>query len=675
MTEPEDRRPQVPGGTPQRLDSWKSIAQYLGREVRTIQRWEKNEGLPIERLVHGSRGSVHAYTDKLDAWWRERQARGGTERDQRGHLIRRAAWAGAAMLVLLAAALGVMAVRSPRAPEVTVPGPPGPPGMARVFTGVAGAPAAEVALPAHPVDIVFTPDGREAWISSHTGRAITVIDVLSRAIAWRHETRGPAGALAVTPDGSDVVAVDREAGVLRIGVADRRVSTIAPGAGVNDIAISSDGRYVFAARVYTGLERIDLARGTLAKVPVVGCPVNVAVSGRTVFVSHQCEGPGGSRGRDSIEAIDVETLEPVRRFQGPPLVGGPLAASPDGAFLWVNGMDACFGDDYDRSDCPEVPGRVVHVFRVADGTLVKTLGFPVSSAIGRLRFLPGVDGIAIAGDPPVVIRNRTFARTESPDLGSVPALAAVPGRSEAWVLSTARNAVYVFPSISAPESLVPEGLVNHWRGDGTADDAVDGKHGRWIGGASFAAGTIGRAFTFDGGPRRVVFGAHENIDSANPSAGMTVALWARTEPRPSASVLLERVSTTETAPAGWRVAQTADGRLAVCFGDAIGPPCVPGTPNAVVSPEPLASGRWTHVAFTRDSMNVRLFVDGRAVAAGTLATLGGCEWCTLRAGGGAIGLPFRGGLDEIMLYDRALDPGALSRLVGPAFGSSAAANR
>ena len=33
-----------------RLDSWKEIAVYLGREVRTAQRWEKREGLPVQKL-------------------------------------------------------------------------------------------------------------------------------------------------------------------------------------------------------------------------------------------------------------------------------------------------------------------------------------------------------------------------------------------------------------------------------------------------------------------------------------------------------------------------------------------------------------------------------------------------------------------------------------------------
>src|SRR5690349_23766787 len=51
-----------------RLDSWKEIASYLGREVRTVQGWEKNEGLPVHRHQHARQGSVYAFRAQLDAW-------------------------------------------------------------------------------------------------------------------------------------------------------------------------------------------------------------------------------------------------------------------------------------------------------------------------------------------------------------------------------------------------------------------------------------------------------------------------------------------------------------------------------------------------------------------------------------------------------------------------------
>ena len=49
------------------LNSWKEIASYLGRGVRTVQRWEKI-GLPVRRLHSGRRAPVIAAADDLDNW-------------------------------------------------------------------------------------------------------------------------------------------------------------------------------------------------------------------------------------------------------------------------------------------------------------------------------------------------------------------------------------------------------------------------------------------------------------------------------------------------------------------------------------------------------------------------------------------------------------------------------
>ena len=59
----------------ERLDSWKQIADHLKRDVRTVQRWEKKEGLPVHRLVHGALGTVYAYKTELDAWWTRAERR------------------------------------------------------------------------------------------------------------------------------------------------------------------------------------------------------------------------------------------------------------------------------------------------------------------------------------------------------------------------------------------------------------------------------------------------------------------------------------------------------------------------------------------------------------------------------------------------------------------------
>src|SRR6186713_2055109 len=55
-----------------RLDAWKGIASYLGRDVTTVRRWEKREGLPVHRHLHEKLGSVYAFTDEIDDWWEQR---------------------------------------------------------------------------------------------------------------------------------------------------------------------------------------------------------------------------------------------------------------------------------------------------------------------------------------------------------------------------------------------------------------------------------------------------------------------------------------------------------------------------------------------------------------------------------------------------------------------------
>lgn len=56
-----------------RLNSWKEIAVYLSRDVRTVLRWEKKEELPVHRHLHGKGASVYAYKTEIDRWWSNRR--------------------------------------------------------------------------------------------------------------------------------------------------------------------------------------------------------------------------------------------------------------------------------------------------------------------------------------------------------------------------------------------------------------------------------------------------------------------------------------------------------------------------------------------------------------------------------------------------------------------------
>jgi len=106
----------------ERLHSWKEIAAYLRHGLRTVQRWEQAEGLPVHRHAHEKRDAVYAYPEELDAWWSSRRARLDREEEyipvemlvgkpplsRRIAIekrIRRAAWVIAALLAIAAFAI------------------------------------------------------------------------------------------------------------------------------------------------------------------------------------------------------------------------------------------------------------------------------------------------------------------------------------------------------------------------------------------------------------------------------------------------------------------------------------------------------------------------------------------------------------------------------------------
>ncbi len=67
------------------LNSWNEIAQYLGRSVRTVERWEKELGLPVKRPRKHLRSPVIAIPSEIDEWvLRDRRIAPANYRNGRG---------------------------------------------------------------------------------------------------------------------------------------------------------------------------------------------------------------------------------------------------------------------------------------------------------------------------------------------------------------------------------------------------------------------------------------------------------------------------------------------------------------------------------------------------------------------------------------------------------------
>ena len=94
-----------------RLDSWKEIAAHMRRDVKTVQRWEKREGMPVHRHVHDRLGSVYAFRSELDTWSQNRRLsnRDGGPSAQAPVAVRsrarRLLWIGGGATILVALAV------------------------------------------------------------------------------------------------------------------------------------------------------------------------------------------------------------------------------------------------------------------------------------------------------------------------------------------------------------------------------------------------------------------------------------------------------------------------------------------------------------------------------------------------------------------------------------------
>lgn len=114
----------------QRFTTWKEIAAYLQRDVRTVQRWEAARGLPVHRLPGVGRSPIYALKSELDDWWLNSPARleSPLEIAPAKPLLRRWPPLAAASIAVVVVAAGILLQRReapiplPVAPLTSLPG-------------------------------------------------------------------------------------------------------------------------------------------------------------------------------------------------------------------------------------------------------------------------------------------------------------------------------------------------------------------------------------------------------------------------------------------------------------------------------------------------------------------------------------------------------------------------
>jgi Tol biopolymer transport system component len=272
----EPRQSSAPLTAADRLDSWKEIAAHLNRDISTVQRWEKREGLPIHRLPHDKGGSVFAFKSELDAWMN----RGVRERDSAA--ARREAHTGPT-------GNGSVAVHAVGLP-----------------TKPAGRTRRRAALLA---GVMLTLAGAAAWVAQSARASRADIDtpvaevrfVISDPPVATHLGKASGDApVAVSQDGSVLVYVGRQNGVERLykrRLAEAAAAPIPGTEGAVTPFISPDGQWVGFTRFNDAgpgarLQKVALAGGA----PVTICEMAASrgaswgADGRIVFAPHPDSG-------------------------------------------------------------------------------------------------------------------------------------------------------------------------------------------------------------------------------------------------------------------------------------------------------------------------------------------------------------------------------------------------
>ncbi|MBS1825741.1 MAG: LamG domain-containing protein [Acidobacteria bacterium] len=648
------REPQDPGR--RRLDSWKEIALYLGKDIRTVQRWESRESLPIHRHMHESKGSVFAFPEELDEW---KQRRSVTEHDtddkpttsepsipfpqlslDRSSARRRLLLLpGIAILSVFAA----LAVRHSAPPQKPKPIP------LRLLAQWHDSKLRRLPLSSRFGPLVASTDERTTYAALPDEGVIAEIGVIDGRLRRRIQTGGRPYQLALKRDGRELIVSDEAQGLYLVDLSSGASRLIRTDGAVSSILLSPNEDRLFLAMAYKGLKVLDLANEQLRTLPGVVCPMSLAADPKNnlLWVSCRCGGPGGRLGHDNIDVLDFATERSVRTVGGPPLVGGHIAVSSDGALVAIDGSDACISPRYDRIGCPPGAYGIVQVFRASDSKHLTTL---LTSSPGFLYFTPDNSRLLHTnGKHLSVFETSSFRQVESLEQHIMYAILS-PSRQELYTILREPNEWVAAPLNDLRCDFRPEGLYSfHWSADGIFTDLGGSSHGAPHH-VEFQPGLLGQAFQFNG--------SSSFLDSAPGDSAfflghnMTYMLWLKPSRSSIEETLLQRIHLNQP---DWRMLRRPDGRIELEF------PRDNRKPLLLTSVDTTATDHWSHIALVTGQENVQLYLNGKPqgfLSANISDQKGG----HFRFGAGFRGGNFAGHMDEVTVHARPFSRQEIQRV-------------
>lgn len=212
----------------------------------------------------------------------------------------------------------------------------------------------------------------------------------------------------------------------------------------------------------------------------------------------------------------------------------------------------------------------------------------------------------------------------------------------------------------------PGGLAAWWPGDGNARDAIGWNHGWLVGGAAFTNGLVDRAFNFDSDDDRVFVPHSETLNVS--SNGFTVEFWMKADKSQpgTLSAILDKSHGFEDST-GWAFhAWRDDGHLTFVIGR--GGAGVADFASVATLGDVL-DGKYHHIAGAWDKTNLLLYVDGQLQGTSPLAAPANNTRHLNFANAWGNDSPqrfYRGLLDEVRLFARALSSAEIAASVGAA---------
>ena len=203
---------------------------------------------------------------------------------------------------------------------------------------------------------------------------------------------------------------------------------------------------------------------------------------------------------------------------------------------------------------------------------------------------------------------------------------------------------------------VPSGIVAWWRGEGNANDSIGANNGTLVGGAGFAPGEAGQAFSFDGTSSYVSIPDSPSVDVL--SDRITVEAWIKVN-HLTANPDWEGIVTKGNA--SWRLLATA-GAKTVYFASSGTTPN-----NDIYGTRNVNDGNWHYVAAVYDGTNLSLYVDGTLdvskAASGSIWRNSDPVCIGYIANTGLPGnYHFDGLIDEVSIYSRALSSNEIAAI-------------